>query len=74
MYMARTISVADDVYEWMKKKKGDRSFSELIRALRDETDFEELKDTGVSYNWEKVEESVKEASDKNVDSLEEKYR
>ncbi len=71
--MARTISVADDVYEWMKKKKGDRSFSELIRDMRDETDFEELKDTGVSYEWEKVKEGVKEASDENFDSLEDEH-
>lgn len=71
--MARTISVADDVYRWMEKKKGDRSFSELIRDMRGETDFQELKDTGVSDGWEKVEEEVKEASEENIDSLEEDY-
>ena len=31
--MARTVSVADDVYEWMKKNKWEKSFSELIREI-----------------------------------------
>ena len=71
--MARTISVSDDVYEWMKRKKGDRSFSELIRGLMKETDFEELQGIGFSDNWEEVEKTVEEASEDTMDRIEEEY-
>lgn len=71
--MARTISVADDVYEWMKKKKGEKSFSELIREMRRETNFTELEGIGFSKNWDKIEDSVKKASEDNIDRLEEEY-
>jgi len=71
--MAKTISVSDDVYEWMKKKKGERSFSEVIRGLIGETDFSELENLGISDNWEKVEETVEEASSNSLDRIEEEY-
>jgi predicted CopG family antitoxin len=72
--MARTISVSDDVYEWMKRKKGDRSFSELIRSMSKETDFEELKDLGIADNWDEVEEVVREASDTTLERIEDDYK
>ena len=71
--MARTISVSDDVYEWMKRKKGEKSFSELIRDMVKETDFEELQGLGVSDNWDEIEEAVKEGSDNTLERIEEEY-
>ncbi len=32
-HMPRTITISDDVYEELKRIKGDRSFSEVIRSL-----------------------------------------
>ena len=72
--MARTISVSDDVYEWMKRKKGENSFSELIRTrMMKKTDFEELQGLGMSENWGEAEEAVEEASGNTVDRIEEEY-
>lgn len=71
--MARTISIADDVYEWMKKNKGEKSFSELIREMRKETDLKKLEGLGFSENWEKVEKSVEKASEDSFDRIEEEY-
>lgn len=71
--MARTISVSDDVYEWMKRKKGEKSFSELIRNMVKETDFEELQGIGISDNWDEVEKAVKEGSDNTIERIEEEY-
>lgn len=34
--MSKNISIADDVYERLKREKGDRSFSELIADTLDE--------------------------------------
>lgn len=34
--MSKNISIADDVYERLKREKGDRSFSELIEDTLDE--------------------------------------
>lgn len=69
--MATTISVADDVYEWMKKNKEEKSFSELIRDMMGETDFEELRETGISDNWEETEDAVEEASEETWEKIEE---
>lgn len=71
--MARTISVSDDVYEWMKRKKGDKSFSELIRNMAKETNFKELKGLGIAENWEEAEEAVNEGSENTLDRIEEEY-
>lgn len=71
MVMARTISVSDDVYDWMKRKKGDKSFSELIRGLMKDSSLEELKGIGFSGDWEKIGDEIREASQKTVDRIEE---
>jgi len=34
--MTKTISVSDEVYERLKREKGDRNFSEVIADLLDE--------------------------------------
>jgi len=33
VFMVKTITIADDVYEELVRMKGDRSFSELLREL-----------------------------------------
>lgn len=71
--MARTISVADDVYEWMKKNKGEKSFSELIREMRKETDLKKLEGIGFSENWAKITEEVEESSEESFDRIKEEY-
>jgi predicted CopG family antitoxin len=71
--MARTISVSDDVYEWMNRKKGDRSFSELIRSLMQNGDLRELEGIGFSRNWEDVKDNIGDSSNKNIDRLKEEY-
>jgi len=71
--MARTISVSDDVYEWMNRKKGDRSFSELIRSLIQNGDLRELEGIGFSKNWEDVKDNIEDSSNKNTDRLKEEY-
>lgn len=69
--MSRTISVADDVYEWMNQEKGDRSFSELIRSLRDmKSNFSEVNGIEAAGDMEEVEETVEKASEKVMDDLE----
>lgn len=35
--MSKNIAIADDVYERLKREKGDRSFSEVIRDRLDAT-------------------------------------
>lgn len=71
--MARTISVADDVYEWMKKNKGEKSFSELIREMRKETDLKKLEGIGFSENWGKITEEVEKSSEESFDRIKEEY-
>ena len=71
--MARTISVSDDVYEWMKRKKGDRSFSDLIREFMKKSDLSELEGIGFSGNWEDVDEEIKKSSDETWDKMEEQH-
>ncbi|PSG99531.1 MAG: hypothetical protein BRC29_01445 [Nanohaloarchaea archaeon SW_7_43_1] len=68
--MFSMISVSDDVYEWMKRKKMDRSFSELIRDLMKGSDLRELEDIGFSEGWETLDEKVKKSSDKTWDRIE----
>lgn len=71
--MSRTISVADDVYEWMKKNKGENSFSELIREMRKETDLKKLEGIGFSENWDKITEEVEKSSEESFDRIKEEY-
>lgn len=69
--MSRTISVADDVFEWMKKEKGDRSYSELLRELRErESSLSEIN--GTRSLEENIEEDIDEAVKQAEESTEEK--
>jgi predicted CopG family antitoxin len=68
--MSRTISVADDVYEWMKKHKGKKSFSELIRSLENrKTNFSDVNGLNVTGDMEAVEQAVSDASDTTISKL-----
>jgi predicted CopG family antitoxin len=62
--MAKTISVADDVYEWMKRKKGDDSFSDVIRSLKDDTsNFSDVNGINVA-DWSAAKKELAKASEK----------
>lgn len=71
--MARTISVADDVFEWLKKEKGDRSYSELLRDLKKQnSNFSEYNGLNTT-DFEEVEETVEKASEETMESIEESF-
>ena len=71
--MARTISIADDVFEWLKKEKGDRSYSEVIRDMKkSESDFSKFNGINIT-GFSKVEETVEEASEGSMKELEEMF-
>jgi predicted CopG family antitoxin len=68
--MARTISVADDVFEWLKNEKEDKSYSELLREFRDNKSLSEvsginsLKGVPEEEIFEVIEEAEKESEKK----------
>ncbi len=69
--MAKTISIADDVYEWMKRRKGDRSFSEVIRDLKEKkSNFSEVNGLRVA-DWDEAEKALEKASEKSWNELKE---
>jgi predicted CopG family antitoxin len=73
--VARTISVADDVFEWLKEEKGDRSYSELLREFRNtsRSDFSDV--AGINslgdVSFEEVEEVVEDSSKETMEDLDE---
>lgn len=68
--MAKTISVADDVYEWMKRRKDDRSFSEVIRSLKEKkSSFVEVNGINAA-DWEKASSWIEKASKKTWEKME----
>lgn len=74
--MSRTISVADDVFEWMKKEKGDRSYSELLRELRDrESSISEINgNNSLGEDFEEdIDRAVKQAEESTEEKLEERF-
>ena len=74
--MARTISVADDVFEWLKEEKGEKSYSELLREFRDQkSNLTKLNGINSLKNVEKqdIEDAVKEAENETEKKLEEKF-
>lgn len=74
MYMARTISVADDVFEWLKNEKGERSYSELLRDLRkNRSNFSEVSGMNVT-SFDEVEEVIEEASKQTMKDLEDDFK
>lgn len=67
--MSKTISVADDVYNWMKRKKDDRSFSEVIRSLKsNKTSFKEVNGINAA-DWKKASISLDKASAKTWEKM-----
>jgi len=71
--MARTISVADDVFNWLKKEKGDRSYSELLRDLKkNKSNFSEVNGLNIASS-EEVKETIDEASKDSMKDIEEKF-
>jgi predicted CopG family antitoxin len=73
--VARTISVADDVFEWLKNEKGERSYSELLREFRDQGDLSELNGLGAleGVSEEEISEVIEEAGEESVKKIEEKF-
>ncbi len=75
--MARKISVADDVFKWLKEEKGEKSYSELLRESKDQkTNLMKLNGINSLKNVEKedMEEAVKQAESKTEKKLEEKLK
>lgn len=70
--MSKNISISDDVYERLKREKGDRSFSEVIAERLD--DGGKLADitgqqTFEPETFEEVSEEIERLSDGTMDRL-----
>lgn len=64
--MAKTIMIGNDVYKELKERKGERSFTEVIRALLDrdrpKTGRDLLKHFGTMKDdkeWDEVKKGIK---------------
>ncbi len=68
--MSKNISVADDVYEWLKEIKGDRSFSSVLRELRDSDGLEKINGMNLLSDWEDTREKLEKMSDEEWERLE----
>ncbi|MFW5946731.1 MAG: antitoxin VapB family protein [Candidatus Natronoplasma sp.] len=68
--MSKNISISDDVYEWLKKMKGDDSFSTVIRKLRKRKNLEDINGMNILEDWESTKSEIKEMSDKEWERLE----
>jgi predicted CopG family antitoxin len=63
--MSKNISISDDVYELLKKEKGDKSFSELIEEkLNEGNRIEEAAGSKVldEETYQEVKQDVRELS------------
>lgn len=63
--MSKTISIADDVYEWLKREKqrDNESFSEVIRSLQPQKPrFNEHNGAGLTKDMSDVKESIRHGS------------
>lgn len=72
--MSKNISVSDEVYEMLKREKGDRSFSDVIREkLEEGGKIEDVAGQGVldSETYEEVKEDIREMSDGTLERLDE---
>ena len=75
--VAKTISVADDVFEWLKTEKGDRSYSELLRELKDDNSgFSQVAgQNALEYVSEQdMNDAVRQASEDSINKIEEKIQ
>ena len=70
--MARQISVSDEVYEMLSKKKGEKSFSEVIKevvAKKEKAGNSIMQYAGIlkGYKkWEKIERSIEAGRRRNT--------
>lgn len=72
--MARTISVADDVFEWLKSEKEDKSYSEFLREFRDSGDFSEVNGiNSLEASEKEIEEAVEEAEKETERKIEDRF-
>ena len=75
--VAKTISVADDVFEWLKTEKGDRSYSELLRELKDDNlGFSQVAGQNAleDVSEQDMNEAVRQASEDSINKIEEKIQ
>jgi len=74
--MARTISVADDVFEWLKNEKGDRSYSEVLRDFRDRKSFSEVNGINSLGNVseDEIEEALSSAEEETESKIKERFQ
>jgi len=68
--MSKGISIADDVYKWLKDIKGDESFSSAIRKLKNREDLGKINGMNILEDWEDTKEEIEEMSEKEWRSLE----
>jgi predicted CopG family antitoxin len=73
--LARTISVADDVFEWLKEEKGERSYSEVLREFRDIGSFSDVNGANSLSEGaeEEIDEAVEEAEEKTEKKIRERF-
>jgi len=72
--MARTISVADDVFKWLKEEKGERSYSELLREFKKtRSDLNEVNGANAlgDITQEDIDKAVKEAEKETIEEINE---
>jgi predicted CopG family antitoxin len=75
--MSKNISISDDVYERLKREKGDRSFSELIRERLDEGgDLADVTGQRIlePETYEAVKDDIERMSEGTADRLEDETR
>lgn len=70
--VSKNISISDEVYERLKREKGDRSFSELIAEKLDEgARIEDVAGQGVldATTHDAVKEEIGRLSDSTIDRI-----
>ncbi len=68
--MSKNISISDDVYEWLKKVKGEDSFSSAIRKLKKRRSLDDINGMNILEDWEDTKSEIKEMSEKEWERLE----
>jgi predicted CopG family antitoxin len=73
--LARTISIADDVFEWLKREKGDKSYSEVLREFRDQKNFSEVNGANSlsKVSEKEINDAIEEAEKESDNKLREKF-
>jgi predicted CopG family antitoxin len=75
--VAKTISVADDVFEWLKTEKGGRSYSELLRQLKgDNLGLSQVAGQNAleDVSEQDMNEPFRQASEDSINKIEEKIQ